>query len=158
MNQGEITMNSITKFDVFEFLEMEIKQVVSALDTVLASYAQMDNDQRSDSVKRIFDAVERCLATDATLFEEAEKRGLSAGYVASLHSSNNRLKNLINNMILEHLDDNSFFKHLADMREILATETLKNAGRFHKVIADRASEEDMQEIESKLARQIVLRD
>lgn len=67
-------MNSITKFDVFEFLEMEIKQVVSALDTVLASYAQMDNDQRSDSVKRIFDAVERCLATDATLFLKRLRR------------------------------------------------------------------------------------
>lgn len=65
---------------------------------------------------------------------------------------------MINSMILEHLDDGSFFKHLAEMREILATETLKNARRFHQVIADRASEEDMKKIESTLARRIVLRD
>ena len=151
-------MNSITKFDVFEFLEMEIKQVVLSLDTVLDNYAEMDNDQRCDSVRRIFDAVERCLTTDRTLFEEAKKRDLSVAYVSSLHSSHVRLRELMGEMVMEHLDDNSFFKHLAEMKEILSGETLKNTRRFHKVIADRASEEDMKKIESTLAKRIVLRD
>lgn len=158
MNQEEITMNSITKFDVFEFLEMEIKQVVSALDKVLASYAQMNNNQRSDAVRRIFCAVERCLATDAILFEEANKRGLSVGYVASLHSSHRRLRELIGVMVMEHLDDNSFFKHLAEMNEILLSETLENVRRFHNAIVERASQEDMRKLESTLANRIVLRD
>ncbi|SRR5579883_2967315 len=113
-------MKEFARYDVFDYLEMEVRLLTRMLDRVIGDYFHQTNDQRGDQIASVFQSVERHVNhQDKIMKTVALDSGLERVYL-KFKFYRDQIKDLMNDMVFEHLDDDSFYSDLKLLRALVA--------------------------------------
>ena len=150
-------MTGTVKFDVFDFLEMESYQIVQALTELLNNYVQLDNEERLDEVSRIFLSIQSYLITQDAMLKAARMLDMDVeSQVPGLDDAKRNILDLLNTLVMEHVDDDSFFSNLRNLKLFMESEASEEASNFYRFLRVNNSAIDVERLKTMLSSEIML--
>lgn len=112
-------MKDFTKYDVLDYLEIDVRLVTSILDRVIKDYWTKRNEQMVEEVHTAFDAIRRHLERQESIMKLVEHEEILRSAYAKFEAYKDQIGDLMDDMALEHVDDESFLSDLVLLRSLV---------------------------------------
>lgn len=144
-------MKEFAKYDVFDYLEIEVRQVTNILDSVIEDYFDKTNDERVEEVHKAFDAVKLHIDhQDKIMRTISHDEKLMRSY-ARFQAYRDQICDLMSDMVFEHVDDDSFYSDLHLLRGLVSKLGRLEHRRLFAKLREEMSEEEKEQSQEMLS-------